>query len=58
MPRQTAAVCDGEERDAMEIDFGESGPFTKNKARHHVASFVRGKAYGSTCQERRNTLSF
>ena len=58
MPRKSAAVCDGEERDAVEIDFGKAWLFTKREIRRQMSGFVRGEADGGTCQERRSPLPF
>jgi hypothetical protein len=58
MPRETAAVCDGEERDTVEINFAEARLFTKRQISNQMSGFVRGEACDGTCKERSNALPF
>ena len=58
MPRETAAVCDGEERDTVKINFAEARLFTKCQIRNQMSGFVRGEAYDGSSQERSNPLPF
>jgi hypothetical protein len=58
MPRQTAAVCDGEKRDTVEINFAKARLFTKREIGDQMSRFVRGKPGNGTCQERSNAASF
>ena len=58
MPREAAAVCDGEERNAVKIYFAEPRLFTKGEIRDHMSSFMGGEPYDGTCQERSKALPF
>jgi hypothetical protein len=58
MPRETRAMCDGEEWDTVKINFAEARLFAKPQIGNHVSSFVCGEAYNGTCKERSNAASF
>ena len=58
MPREAAAVCDGEERDTVEVNFANARLFTKGQISNQMSGFMRREAYDGTSQERSNALPF
>jgi hypothetical protein len=58
MRRETAAVCDGEKRDTVEINLAKARLFSKRQISHQMSGFVCGEAYDGACKERSNALPF
>ena len=52
--RQTAAMCDRKEGDAVKVDLSQARLLTECQVGDHMAGLVRGKPYSGACQERGN----
>ena len=55
--RQTAAVRDGEERDAVEVDPAEPGVGVEQQIEEQVAAFVRSERHGAAGEEQAGRLA-